>query len=398
MRNKIWWLLPLVVSLSGLILIGIFLYQPVTIIENNSVVTVRNPALTVNSLLRVSGISFYSGDIVSPGLQSLLLDNRPIKVQNTSTTALWIDGQRILVFSTEKYPANLLYQYGVRLFPGDILTVDGKQSSTSDTFQLNRYHTVQYRKWQPENTSSGIEAEILPNSIGKQLAKNRQPLMGLDYSIPSEEQPQSAESIQIKRVSDTILLEQKVLPFEYQTQSDSKVELDQQIVTQTGEYGLAVDFTRIRTINGVEDSRTTISRNIIRQPINQILSYGTKATLKQLDVGGTTIEYWRAVSLYATSYSPCRLGIPGCSSATASGAKVAKGIVAVVYRWFVNMRGQQVYIPGYGFATIADTGGGIPGTPWIDLGYSDEDYEPWAQWVTVYFLAPIPANILYVLN
>jgi hypothetical protein len=195
MRNKIWWLLPLVVSLSGLILIGIFLYQPVTIIENNSVVTVRNPALTVNSLLRVSGISFYSGDIVSPGLQSLLLDNRPIKVQNTSTTALWIDGQRILVFSTEKYPANLLYQYGVRLFPGDILTVDGKQSSTSDTFQLNRYHTVQYRKWQPENTSSGIEAEILPNSIGKQLAKNRQPLMGLDYSIPSEEQPQSAESI-----------------------------------------------------------------------------------------------------------------------------------------------------------------------------------------------------------
>jgi 3D (Asp-Asp-Asp) domain-containing protein len=72
--------------------------------------------------------------------------------------------------------------------------------------------------------------------------------------------------------------------------------------------------------------------------------------------------------------------------------------VAVVYRWFVNMRGQQVYIPGYGFATIADTGGGIPGTPWIDLGYSDEDYEQWAQWVTVYFLAPIPANILYVLN
>ncbi len=100
-----------------------------------------------------------------------------------------------------------------------------------------------------------------------------------------------------------------------------------------------------------------------------------KPQLKQLDIGGTTIEYWRAVSMYATSYSPCRLGIPGCSTATASGAKVAKGIVAVVYRWYVNMRGQQVYIPGYGFATIADTGGGIPGKAWIDLGYSDEDYE-----------------------
>jgi uncharacterized protein YabE (DUF348 family) len=398
MRNKIWWMLPLVFSISGLILIGIYLYQPITIIENNSTITVRNPALTVNSLLQVSGITAYSGDIITPGLQSLLLDNRPIKVQNTSTIALWIDGRRILVFSTEKYPANLLYQYGVKLFPGDILTVDGKQSFDSDTFSLVRYHTVQYRKWQPDDNSSGVEAEILPDTIGKQLAKNKQPLMGLDYSIPPEEQSTSAEPIQIQRVSDTILLEQKVLEFEYQTQSDTKVELDQQVITQIGEYGLAVDFTRIRTVNGVEDSRTTISRNIIRQPINQILSYGTKATLKQLDIGGTTIEYWRSVSLYATSYSPCRLGIPGCSTATASGAKVAKGIVAVVYRWFVNMRGQQVYIPGYGFATIADTGGGIPGTPWIDLGYSDEDYEPWAQWVTVYFLAPIPANILYVLN
>ena len=398
MRNKFLWLLPLVLSLTGLILIGIFLYQPVTIIENNSTITIRNPALTVNSLLRVSGISFYSGDIVSPGLQSLLLDNRPIKVQNTSTIALWIDGQRILVFSTEKYPANLLYQYGVKLFPGDILTVDGKQSSPSDTFQMFRYHTVQYRKWQPDNTPSGVEAEILPNNIGKQLAHNKQPLMGLDYSVPSEEQPLSIDPVQIQRVSDTFLLEQKVLPFTYQTQSDNQVELDQQIVTQTGEYGLAVDFTRIRSVNGLEAGRTTISSTVIRQPRDQILSYGTKASLKQLDIGGTTIEYWRAVSMYATSYSPCRLGIPGCSTATASGAKVAKGIVAVVYRWFVNMRGQQVYIPGYGFATIADTGGGIPGKAWIDLGYSDEDYESWAQWVTVYFLAPIPANILYVLN
>jgi uncharacterized protein YabE (DUF348 family) len=398
MRNKFWWMLPLVFSVSGLILIGIYLYQPVTIIENNSTITIRYPALSVNSLLRVSGIKFYSGDIVSPGLQSLLLDKRPIKVQNTSTIALWIDGQRILVFSTEKYPANLLYQYGVRLFPGDILTVDGKQTSISDTFQLFRYHTVQYRKWQPENSPTGIEAEILPSNIGTQLAHNKQPLMGLDYSVPSEEQPLSNEPVQIQRVSDTFLLEQKVLPFTYLTQPDDQVELDQQIVTQTGEYGLAVDFTRIRSVNGLESGRTTISSNIIRPPRDQILSYGTKASLKQMDIGGTTIEYWRAVSMFATSYSPCRLGIPGCSTATASGAKVAKGIVAVVYRWYVNMRGQQVYIPGYGFATIADTGGGIPGKAWIDLGYSDEDYETWAEWVTVYFLAPIPANILYVLN
>ena len=242
MKNKFWWMLPLVFSLSGLILIGIYLYQPVTIIENNSSITVRNLGLTVNSLIRISGITVYSGDFVSPRIESLLLDKRPIKVQNISTIALWIEGQRILVFSSEKYPANLLYQYGVRLFPDDILTVDGKQSSPSDTFQLFRYHTVQYRKLKTDNIPSGNETEIFPNSIGKQLVINKQPLMGLDYSIPSEEQSLSNEPVQVQRVSDTILLEQKVLPFEYQTQSDNQVELDQQIVTQDGRIWTGCGF------------------------------------------------------------------------------------------------------------------------------------------------------------
>jgi len=32
----------------------------------------------------------------------------------------------------------------------------------------------------------------------------------------------------------------------------------------------------------------------------------------------------------------------------------------------------------------------------IDLGYSDEDYVPWHQWVTVYLLWPPPDNIMWV--
>jgi hypothetical protein len=48
--------------------------------------------------------------------------------------------------------------------------------------------------------------------------------------------------------------------------------------------------------------------------------------------------------------------------------------------------------------TIADTGGGIPGRKWIDLGYEDDDYVSWHNWVTVYFLTPVPEYIPYILN
>ena len=70
------------------------------------------------------------------------------------------------------------------------------------------------------------------------------------------------------------------------------------------------------------------------------------------------------------------------------------------------LAGQQLFIPGYGHATVADVGGGsiieknlgVARTKWIDLGYSDNDWQEWGTWVTVYFLAPAPASIPYLLQ
>ncbi len=66
-------------------------------------------------------------------------------------------------------------------------------------------------------------------------------------------------------------------------------------------------------------------------------------------------------------------------------------------QWYYYSGFDQVYVPGYGTATIGDTGGGIPGRYWIDLGYSEEDYVSWHQYVTVYFLTPVPDRIMWVL-
>ena len=112
-----------------------------------------------------------------------------------------------------------------------------------------------------------------------------------------------------------------------------------------------------------------------------------------------TIEYWRKIRVRATSYSPCRLGTGDnrCSYTTASGARLAKGIVAVSLKWFRMMRGQRVYIPGYGFGVIGDYGA-LPGM-WIDLGFDEETFEQGAivGSVDMYFLTPIPATIPWTL-
>ncbi|MCJ7734829.1 MAG: hypothetical protein MUP11_09800, partial [Anaerolineales bacterium] len=100
---------------------------------------------------------------------------------------------------------------------------------------------------------------------------------------------------------------------------------------------------------------------------------------------------------YATSYdSTC----PGCDTITSSGSVLKKGTIAVRLNWYRYMKGMRVYIPGYGFGTVEDVGGGVPwSVNWVDLGYKKGEYVPWSENVTVYFLAPIPPpeNIMYVL-
>jgi len=76
---------------------------------------------------------------------------------------------------------------------------------------------------------------------------------------------------------------------------------------------------------------------------------------------------------------------------------LAKGVIAVSPAWYKIFAGTQIYVPGYGVGTVADTGGGIPGKYWIDLGYGEEDFVNWHQTVTIYFLNPAPANVPDVL-
>jgi 3D (Asp-Asp-Asp) domain-containing protein len=72
---------------------------------------------------------------------------------------------------------------------------------------------------------------------------------------------------------------------------------------------------------------------------------------------------------------------------TATGQKLHKGLVAVDPR--LIPLGSAVYVPGYGTAIAADTGGAVQGLV-IDLGYSDDDYQEWSGTVEVYLLPPAP--------
>ncbi len=236
-------------------------------------------------------------------------------------------------------------------------------------------------------------------TVGAALAEAGIPLLGLDYSLPSENEALPTDGqVRVVRVSESVVLAQKSIPFESEFVASADVLLDQQQILEPGQAGLTVSRVRIRYEDGQEITRQTEAETLVRPPKKQITGFGTKVEIKTASVDGVQIEYWRAVQMYATAYSPCRSGTSQCYPFTASGKPVKHGVVAVISSWYANMRGQPVYVPGYGRATIEDLGGGIPGRHWIDLGYTDSEYQSWGVWVTVYFLTPVPPTIMYVLD
>jgi 3D (Asp-Asp-Asp) domain-containing protein len=101
-------------------------------------------------------------------------------------------------------------------------------------------------------------------------------------------------------------------------------------------------------------------------------------------------RYWRHLRVYATSYSASRAGTPKSVpwyGKTRLGWVMRHGIVAVDPR-FIPLR-TELFVPGYGVGVAGDTGGGIKRYH-IDLGFDDDNYQSWHQWVDLYLLEPLP--------
>jgi len=175
-----------------------------------------------------------------------------------------------------------------------------------------------------------VETQSSARTVGEALAEAGIPLLGLDYSLPSEDEALPSDGqVKVVRVSESIVLAQKPIPFESELVASADVPLDQTQILSPGENGLSVQRVRVRYENGVEVSRVTEEETLVRPPRTRTLAYGTKVEILTTVVDGVTIEYWRAVQMYATSYSPCRLGTSTCGSTTASGKQLDKGVVAL---------------------------------------------------------------------
>jgi len=442
------------------ILVAVEIHKTVMVVDNDQEQAVTFWGFSVNDAITSAGIVLYEGDVIQPGLDERIPGGGTVSITRASRVVIAADGELLTLVTTERRPNKILAIAGVTFAPEDKLLVDGLVFDVQDHLPYTQNHSLQvYRStlihldiggldhtlvstvetlgsaiWDagiqlhstdqltpPPNTPLNggeisailnrsqevfiqtqggvVRTRVLASTIGEALAEVGMPLQGANYSIPGEDEsvPENGR-IRVVQVSEEIILEQDLLPFGIQYTALSDVPLDELRVVQVGEYGLKARRVRVIYEDGEEISRNLENEWTAKEPKPRLVGYGTQVVIQSVSTPDGPIEYYRAVDAYATSYSPCRLGVDYCSSRTASGATLQKGVVGVIRSWYNVMKGQAVYITGYGFATIEDIGAGFSDRHWVDLGYTDEDWISWSRNVTVYFLTPIPANIMWILE
>jgi uncharacterized protein YabE (DUF348 family) len=303
---------------------------PLTVQDGALPMTFHTTARTVGEALFDRGFVIYQGDRVFPGLDAEITPGLSVTIERSKPIVLTLEGQRRALRTRAKTVAGLLETEGVSLGPKDYVLPDPETPITRD-----------------------LEVDVVS-------------------------------------VYDEYYIEEIPIPYDVIWVGDPELEIDQEEVTHWGEEGAKRRRIRVHYENNREMYRVEEEEWIARAPQDRTYSYGTKIVLRDLETPSGTVTYWRKIRMLATSYNAPTAGVSPSSSYygyTRLGWRARKGIVAVDPD--IIKLGSEVYVPGYGRATAADTGGAIQNRR-IDLCYDDDNLVLWHKWVDVYLLAPAP--------
>lgn len=451
------WLFPgsVLLILAGLALIWGGLNQTHAVIVAGEVRQVRTRALRVSGVLRAAGVNVGQDDRLLPEGDPWVWAPATIRIEPAREVRIRTPQGEVSLHSAERIPANLLAALDVAIFPHDRVMVNGAEidpqaplprevftllqvepaipfTLAMDGREVRLYSDqptlgaaleaagipISPQDWVSEDLMTPLEYDLTVTirrarpvsvlvgdatltglsagtTVSEALADVGVQLQNLDQVHPPEDAPIPADGeIEVVQVKEQVIILKDEVPYQNVYVEDPETVLDQISVVEPGQPGIYATRERVQYAQGEEIWRAEPESWQASEAADGVLGYGSKVEVRTEVVDGQEIEYWRKLSVYATSYSPCNLGLADdrCGYTTASGLPLQKGVIGVTRNWFNMMRGQQVYVQGYGRATVADIGGGglYFNHYWIDLGYSEEDYQRWHHWTTMYFLTPVP--------
>jgi uncharacterized protein YabE (DUF348 family)/3D (Asp-Asp-Asp) domain-containing protein len=315
------------------------------------------------------------------------------------------DGRQLVSTSSRPTVAQALREAGVSVGPGDALTPDLQASLEADM-------RIELRHAKPVTITLPDDHEVvytLAGTVGEALSAASVVLPDGAYIDPPPDTPVTyGMSVRVVQLSSSNDVEREYIESGTEYKPDDSLEPGE-TRTMKGHDGAHVRRYAVSYVNGEEATRDLIDEYDDPAPVDTVIYYSTRSAQEEPTSDASTTSDTppdtasepalsaepapgttgaRTLRVYATWYSPASSGRSRSDPAygrTATGRIVTYGIVAVDPA--VIPLGTRLYIPGYGNAVAADTGGAVSGYV-IDLGYPDGVAVDWqSKWVDIQILS-----------
>ena len=292
----------------------------------------------------------------------------------TKKVTITVDDRELTVTTYASNATDALIQAGLTLEPSDEV-----QMSTEKL--VNGTHIYLYRAIPLWVTYHGQTTQIIS---GKPTVREVATSMGVPEDnvklIPEGDTP-TVPNMQIQAVvlAEKLVTTEEVDPIPVTHQSDASLEKGVEKIVSEGIAGTKQITVKEYFADDQQVKSEIVGETVIVPPVPQVISVGNRETVQ---TSRGDMRFRNVTYMEATAYHP----LDGSGSGiTATGVRARYGIVAVDPN--VIPLGTRLYIPGYGLALAADTGGAITGNK-IDLCMEDYDaaYDFGRQTVKVYIL------------
>lgn len=292
----------------------------VTINDEGNIIEVKTLATTVQEVLKQQDIELGEADEVHPQLHAKLNKKETITIQRAVPVSVMVDGKKLDLMTCRETVNELLRQANVLLNEKDI---------------------VNYKLSDP------ITAEM---------------------------------EVKVTRVVEKAETITEQIDFQTIKRPNEKMDSGKTKVVQQGIQGERQKEYMVVLHDGNEVSRKLVNDEVVKQPVDHIIEYGTIATHKTSR--GETFRYKKVLNMRATAYD---LSYESCGKnpdhpeygITFTGMKARYGVVAVDPKTIPLY--SRLYIEAadgswaYGFAVAGDIGSAVKGDI-IDLFYDDEEF------------------------
>ncbi len=292
----------------------------------------------------------------------------------TKRVSITVDDKDLNVVTYYSNAKDVLTQAGLTIGPSDEVRLSTEKL-------VNGTHIQVYRAIPLLLTFQGKTTQIISGkpTVGEVAAEMGIPAENIQLIPDAGAATVPNMSIQAVVLTEKLVTEQVVEPIPVVHQSDANLEKGVERTDSEGSTGIKQITTKEYFADGQAVKSEIVGETVLVPAQPQVIHVGSRETVP---TSRGDMRFRRIAYMEASAYHPNDGSGAGI---TATGVRARYGIVAVDPD--VIPLGTRLYIPGYGLALAADTGGAIVGDK-IDLCMEDygEAYRFGRRTVKVYIL------------